>query len=319
MRTVYLGTSEYAAAVLRRLHDSPHRPTLVVSRPDSPQGRGRRLTPPPTVVVARELGLEVIQPERVNEDDVRTRIRADEPERLIVCAYGALIREPLLSEHRILNVHPSLLPRWRGAAPIERAILAGDAETGVCIMVLTEGLDSGPVCLSRTVPIGSEEDYGGLVSKLESIGGELLIEALDAEAAGADPARCAAQDDAAATYAEKLTPEDRRLDPSESAVKLDLRVRALNPHVGAYVELADGTRLVVGRARAVALADVLPDGAATDGPTTAGEDSAIPGALLLHDKRPLLVCADGALELITVKPAGKRMMAAEDYVRGLRR
>lgn len=302
MRTVYLGTSAYAATVLRLLYVSPHRPTLVLSRPDSPQGRGRKLTPPPTVVAARELGLEVFQPERVNEDDVRTRIAAEQPERLIVCAYGALIREPLLSDHRILNVHPSLLPRWRGAAPIERAILAGDAETGVCIMVLTEGLDSGPVCLTRAVPIGPEEDHAELSSKLEQVGGELLIEALDAEAAGADPARCVEQDDAAATYAEKLTAEDRRLDPLQPAVKLELRVRALNPHVGAYVELDDGSRLVVGRARAVA-----HDSAGT------------PGALLLDGKRPLLVCADGSLELITVKPPGKRMMPAEDYLRGLRR
>jgi methionyl-tRNA formyltransferase len=313
MRTVYLGTSEYAAAVLRLLHDSPHRPTLVVSRPDSPQGRGRKLTPPPTVTAARDLGLAVFQPERVNEDEVRARIQAEAPERLIVCAYGALIREPLLAEHRILNVHPSLLPRWRGAAPIERAILAGDTETGVCIMVLTEGLDSGPVCLTRTVPIGPEEDYGRLASKLELIGGELLIEALDAEAAGADPARCTAQDDTAATYAEKLTADDRRLDPSGAAVKLDLRVRALNPHVGAYVELVDGTRLVVGSARVVRLAEALVDAA------TPGDGAALPGTLLVDGKRPLLVCADGALELITVKPPGKRMMAAEDYLRGVRR
>lgn len=302
MRTVYLGTSAYAASVLRLLYESPHRPTLVVSRPDSPQGRGRKLTPPPTVVAARELGLEVFQPERVNDDDVRARITAERAERLIVCAYGALIREPLLSDHRILNVHPSLLPRWRGAAPIERAILAGDAETGVCIMVLTEGLDSGPVCLTQTVPIGPEEDYAELASKLEQVGGKLLIAALDAEAAGADPARCVEQDDAAATYAEKLTAEDRRLDPLEPAVKLDLRVRALNPHVGAYVELSDGSRLVVGRAKAVA-----HDGVRT------------PGTLLLDGKRPLLVCAEGVLELIAVKPPGKRMMPAEDYLRGLRR
>jgi methionyl-tRNA formyltransferase len=303
LRTVYLGTSDYAAAVLRRLHNSAHRPTLVVSRPDSPQGRGRKLAPPPTVVVARELGLEVIQPERVNADDVRTRIDAQAPERLIVCAYGALIKDPLLSDRRILNVHPSLLPRWRGAAPIERAILAGDSETGVSIMVLTAGLDSGPVCLTQSVPIGPEEDYGELVARLEQIGGDLLVQALDQEAAGADPARCAEQDESAATYAEKLTAADRRLDPREPAVKLDLRVRALNPHVGAYLEIANAERLGVGRARPVAAV-----------PSAAG-----PGTLLLDGARPVLVCGEGALELITVKPAGKRMMAAEDYVRGLRR
>jgi methionyl-tRNA formyltransferase len=255
------------------------------------------------VVAARELGLAVIQPERVNEDEVRARINAESPDRLIVCAYGALIKEPLLSERRILNVHPSLLPRWRGAAPIERAILAGDGETGVSIMVLTAGLDSGPVCLARPVPIGPEEDYGELVATLEQVGGDLLVEALDQESTGADPARCREQDDSAATYAEKLTAEDRRLDPWESAVKLDLRVRALNPHVGSYLEIPGGERLGVGRARPVA----PPSGAHE------------PGTLLVDGARPLLVCGTGALDLLRVKPAGKRMMAAEDYVRGLRR
>ena len=147
MRNVYLGTSEFAAVVLRRLADSPHRPELVVTRPDSPRGRGRRLLPPPVAVVARELGLEVIQPEQLHEPDVLERIAAAGPDVLTTCAYGVLIKEPLLSDYEMLNVHPSLLPRWRGAAPIERAIMAGDAETGVSIMRLREGLDSGPVCL----------------------------------------------------------------------------------------------------------------------------------------------------------------------------
>ena len=148
VRTVYLGTSAFAAAVLRRLYASPHRPTLVISRPDSPQGRGRKLTPPPTVDVARELGLDVYQPESVNSEAALARIAAAEPEALCVCAFGALIKEPLLSAYPILNVHPSLLPRWRGAAPIERAILAGrHARRASRSCRLTAGLDSGPVCL----------------------------------------------------------------------------------------------------------------------------------------------------------------------------
>src|SRR3954471_16433575 len=160
MRTGYPGPSDCAAAVLDRLADGPHRPALVVTRPDSRRGRGRALAPPPVAVRARELGLEVLQPERLHEPEVLERIAAARPEALCVCAYGVLIKEPLLSDYEILNVHPSLLPRWRGAAPIERAIMAGDTETGVSIMRLAEGWDSGPVCLRESEPIRPEDDHG---------------------------------------------------------------------------------------------------------------------------------------------------------------
>ncbi|HET9719705.1 MAG TPA: methionyl-tRNA formyltransferase, partial [Solirubrobacteraceae bacterium] len=139
MRTVYLGTSGFAAAVLGELAGSPHRPSLVVTRPDRPRGRGRKLQPPPVAVAAEELELPLYQPESVNSGEARDRIAQCDPEAVVVCAFGALIREPLLSDHRMLNVHPSLLPRWRGAAPIERALMAGDERTGVSIMLLTAG------------------------------------------------------------------------------------------------------------------------------------------------------------------------------------
>ncbi len=153
MRTVYLGTSSFAATVLERLADSAHRPQLVVTRPDAPRGRGRKLAPPPVAVTARELGIDLIQPERLHDDDVLERIAAAEPDAVAVCAYGALIREPLLSAYEMLNVHPSLLPRWRGAAPIERAIMAGDEETGVSIIGVIAELDAG-----RDLPAGARAD-----------------------------------------------------------------------------------------------------------------------------------------------------------------
>ncbi len=131
MRTAYLGTSEFAATVLRRLARSPHRPALVVTPPDRRQGRGRKVQPPPAAVAASELGLDLLQAENVNDEEALERIRAAKPEAVLVCAFGQLIREPLLSEFPMLNVHPSLLPRWRGAAPIERAIMACDPTTGV--------------------------------------------------------------------------------------------------------------------------------------------------------------------------------------------
>src|SRR5919198_1114591 len=149
LRTVYLGTSEFAVAVLRRLAGSPHRPALVVTPPDRPKGRGRRLASPPAAAAAREMELELLQTESVNRPEAVELISAAEPELGVVCAFGQLIKDPLLSELEMLNVHPSLIPRWRGAAPIERAIMAGDLETGVTIMRVTEGLDSGPVGLQE--------------------------------------------------------------------------------------------------------------------------------------------------------------------------
>ncbi|HEY3435808.1 MAG TPA: methionyl-tRNA formyltransferase, partial [Solirubrobacterales bacterium] len=240
MRTVYLGTSDFAATVLRRLADSPHRPALVVTPPDRRQGRGRKVQPPPAAVAAGELGLELLQAENVNDDEALARIRAAQPEAVVVCAFGQLIREPLLSEYPMLNVHPSLLPRWRGAAPIERAIMARDPETGVCVMRLTEGLDSGPVALREATPIGPDEDYGALAARLAELGGDLLVRALDLQAEG--KLEFAEQDEAGVTYAEKIESMERRLDPERPAEELAAKVRALTPHIGAYLELPGGER-----------------------------------------------------------------------------
>jgi methionyl-tRNA formyltransferase len=293
LSSVYLGTSEFAAAVLRRLASCNHRPSLVVTRPDRPRGRGRKLTAPAVADAARELGIEVFQPESVNDDAARARITAAEPDVVCVCAFGALIKEPLLSEHLMLNVHPSLLPRWRGAAPIERAIMAGDTRTGVSIMLVTAGLDSGPVCLQGVDEIAPQDTYGTLAERLEEIGGELLVRALD------ERPKFSEQDDALATYAEKITPRDRLLDPDRTATELARTVRALAPHIGAHLALDDGTLLGVGRAQAV----------------EAGPPN---GVLALAGPLPVFGCADGGLELLQVKPPGRRAMAGEDYVRGRR-
>ena len=198
MRTVYLGTSDFAVEVLERLAATPHRPVLVVTRPDRPRGRGRKLQPPPVAERAALLGVETIQPEDVNGDEARAAIAAAEPEAVLICAYGALVKEPLLSAHEMLNVHPSLLPRWRGAAPIERAIEAGDEETGVTIMRPTAELDAGPICLQRSEPIEPDDDYGSLRRRLAALGGELLVEALDTRPPFRD------QPDQGVTYAEKI-------------------------------------------------------------------------------------------------------------------
>jgi methionyl-tRNA formyltransferase len=295
VRTVYLGTSEFAAAVLRRLAGSVHRPQLVVTPPDRPKGRGRRTQAPPAAEAAGELGIELLQSADVNADESLERIRAARPEAAIVCAFGQLIREPLLSEWPMLNIHPSLLPHWRGAAPIERAIMAGERRTGVCVMRLTAGLDSGPVALREEVAIGPEEDFEALSSKLAGLSGELLVRALDLLAESR--LEFVEQDDEAATYAEKISAEERRLDPARPATELARTVRALTPHVGTYLETSGGERLGVRRARAV------------DVGVKAGEVKAEWGALLIG-------CGRGALRLEVVQPPGGKPMAADAYLRG---
>lgn len=270
-RLVYLGTSSFAAAVLRGLHAGENEVALVVTRPDAPKGRGRKLSPPPVAEVALELGLPLVQPEDINSAAAAERIVEVNPDELIVCAYGAIIGEPLLSDQTPLNVHPSLLPRWRGAAPIERAMMAGDAETGVSIMSLVAELDAGPVALQESEPILPEDTYGTLSQRLEGISVQLLERVLESAPTFVD------QDDSRATYAEKIAAADRTLDLARAPEENVRIVRALSPHVGARIELDDGSFL-----------GVLDAAANTD----------------------------GTLELVTVQPAGGKPMAYTDYVRG---
>lgn len=230
--------------------------------------------------------IELVQPESINSAEARERLGAAAPDVVCVCAFGGLIREPLLSEYLMLNVHPSLLPRWRGAAPIERAIMAGDSETGVTIMRVTAGLDSGPICDQASEPIARKDTYGSLAERLARAGGELLVRALDA------PFQFTEQDEAQATYAEKITSEDRLLDVRRPAIELERRVRALSPHIGALAEL-DGATLGVVSAQA---------SAHRGDPAT-----------------PALQCADGYLWLEVVKPPGRREMTGREWLRGHRR
>jgi methionyl-tRNA formyltransferase len=295
LKTAYLGTSEFAATVLRRLADSPHRPALVVTPPDSRQGRGRHLSPPPAAEAARELGLELHQTPDVNSSPSGEALRAAQPEAVAVCAFGQLIKEPLLSDFTMLNVHPSLVPRWRGAAPIERTLMAGDATTGVTIMRVTAGLDSGPVALVEEVPVSSGDDYESLSAKLAESGGELLVWALDDLASGR--LEFTDQNDDEATYAEKVSADERHLQPTRTAAELERIVRALTPHVGAYLELEGGERLGVRKASAVG------DGPAA-GAIEAGEEGLVVGS------------ADGGLRLDVVQPPGKKPMSAADFLRG---
>jgi methionyl-tRNA formyltransferase len=288
-------TAPFGADVLERLAASREIACLL-TRPDAPAGRGRRLAAPPAKKVAERLGIPVVQPERL-EPGLELGAAT-----IVAVAYGRIVPEPLLAERLWLNVHPSLLPRWRGAAPIERAMLAGDETTGVSVMRVTAGLDSGPTALTEEVEIAGR-DFGELSAELARLGAELLVRALDALAAG--ELELTEQDDALATYAEKITPLERRLDPGRPASELERAVRALTPHIGAYLELEGGRRLGVRRASVVK----GPDAEGGSAGAAVRELAAVDGSLVLS-------CAEGVLRLDEVQPAGKRPMAGADYLRG---
>lgn len=297
LRLVYMGTAAFAVPSLRALAAGPHEVVAVYTQPARAAGRGLKARPSPVHTAALEFGLVVRTPETLKvpaEQEVLAGFRAD---LAVVAAYGLILPKNILEVPRLgcINLHASLLPRWRGAAPIERAIMAGDERTGVSIMGVTAGLDSGPVGLREELPIGPEDDFATLSEKLAALGGELLIGALDRQGDGR--LELVEQEDGEATYAEKIDSAERRLDPSRPATELARTVRALTPHVGAYLEAADGERLGVRRARAV------------DVSVRTGEVRAEWGALLLG-------CGRGALRLEVVQPPGGRPMAADAYLRG---
>ena len=295
MRFAYIGTDGFAADVLERLVDAGRTPKLVVSRPDSRQGRGRQLRPPPVALSAGKLGLNLSQPESADDGELQRALEAAEVDVVCLCAYGAIIREPVLSKWTILNLHPSLLPRWRGAAPIERAILAGDATTGVSIIRLVAELDAGPIAMSDEVEIAADDDFESLSERLRSVGAELLVSSMDRFADGS--LTFVAQSDQGVSYADRILADDRLLEPSLPAVQLERTVRALRPHIGARLQLPDGA--IVGVREAVA----------AEGPSVQGEIRADAGALVLG-------CSDGSLRVTRLVPPGGREMAAADWLRG---
>ena len=233
MKLVVAATAPFGAAVLERLAER-HEIELLVTRPDRPRGRGRKLGSPPAKQAAERLGVPVEQPERLETAPGTAPV-------VVVCAYGSFIPADLLDERLWLNVHPSLLPRWRGAAPVERAIMAGDAETGVTIHRTTAQLDAGPIAAQRGFPIGPDDDAGVVYERTAMVAVELLDESLPGPSFVPQP-------DEGATYAEKITAADRELDWSRPAEEIVNRVRALSPHIGAR-GVVGGRVLTVWRAR----------------------------------------------------------------------
>ena len=251
-RIAVAATAPFGADVLEQLA-AQHEISVLLTRPDAPQGRGRKVAAPPAKVVAERLGIPVLQPERPDPG-----LDVDAPT-VVVCAYGLLIPEALLAGRLWLNVHPSLLPRWRGAAPVERAILAGDAETGVTIHETVKELDTGPIAAQERFPIGPEDDAGAVFERAASVATRLLAGVLAESSPSFVP-----QSAGGVTYADKIAPVDRVLDLQRPAVELVRQVRALSPHIGARTEL-HGRPVTIWQARvgetgAFEPVEVQPDG-----------------------------------------------------------
>jgi len=300
MRLVFAGTPLVAANTLARLlADDGHEVVAVLTRPEAPQGRSSRPVPSPVAQLAIGHGIEVLRPARASDPDLAARLAELDPDCCPVVAYGGLIPRSLLDlpRHGWVNVHFSLLPRWRGAAPVQHAILAGDEVTGVTVFELVEGLDAGPILASAEHALGASESAGEALEALEALGAEELVRTIDALAAGTITA--VPQPEEGVTLAPKLTVQGARIDWSRPAVEISRQVRANNPSPVTWTEL-DGERFRVLHAMPAEGDDLAP-------------------AELRAGKRSVLVgTGSGSLELLRVQPAGKRPTAAADWGRGLR-
>lgn len=294
-----MGTPRFAVPSLERLAGGPHRVVAAVCQPDRPAGRGRIVRAPAVKAVASQLGVPVLQPARAKDPGFIAQVRLLEPDLCVVVAYGQILPRALIDVPRFgcINAHASLLPRWRGAAPIQRAILAGDSETGVTIMQINERMDAGDVLASRRVTIEPEDDAQTLAIKLAAVAADLLentVSAVSERRAVATP-----QDEAEATYAPMIRSEERQIDWSVPADAVERRVRAFRPDPGAFT-LHDGSRLKI-------LGCEVESALGTGVPGTVKIDA--------HGE-PIVICGAAGLRLVTVQPEGGRPMAAADYFRG---
>lgn len=300
LRLVFAGTPEFALPGLDAAIDSGHDVVAVYTQPDRPAGRGRRLSASPIKQRALDAGIEVRQPESLRSAGQRAALSALAPDLMIVIAYGLILPRGILAipGHGCWNVHASLLPRWRGAAPIQRAILAGDAQTGVCLMKMEAGLDTGPVLIERATAITEADTGASLHDRLAALGAQVLAEGLAAMAEGRLPTP-QPQPELGITYAHKLDKAEARLDPGRPAVELARAVRAFDPWPGAEIELA-GEIVRIWRAQAVP-----------------GAPDARPGQILRADRDGIdLACADGVLRVLELQRPGGRRISVGDYLNG---
>ena len=292
MRLIFMGTPDFAVPALVALHRAGHDIACVYTRAPRPAGRGQKPRPTPVAARAEALGLPVRTPASLRGPDERAALKALGADAAVVVAYGLILPPPVLAAPRrgCVNIHASLLPRWRGAAPIHRAVLAGDAGTGVAIMAMEEGLDTGPVLLSRATPIGPADTTGDLHDRLAGMGAGLVVEALD----GLDRLDPQPQAEAGVTYAAKIDKAEARIDWTRPAVEVDRRIRGLSPFPGAWTE-AGGARLKLLR-------------------STLAEGGGAPGEVL--DDRLTVACGTGALRVTELQRPGRAAAPAAEVLRG---
>jgi len=293
MRIIFMGTPDFSVPALDALHAAGHEIACVYTQPPRPAGRGKKDRPSPVQACAEALGLEVRHPARLKDGAEQQAFAALGAELAVVVAYGLILPQPVLDAPRFgcMNIHASLLPRWRGAAPIHRAVMAGDAETGVCIMQMEAGLDTGPVLLRESTPIGPEDTTGDLHDRLAAMGGRMIVAA--AERAGAlEPMP---QPELGVTYAEKIDKAEARVDWTRPAEEIDRQIRGLSPFPGAWTEI-DGERVKLLRCR-------LAPG------------SGAPGEVL---EGFTVACGTGAVEITQAQRQGRRPMETGELLRGLK-
>lgn len=312
LKIIFAGTPDFAARHLQALLDAGHQVVAVYTQPDRPAGRGQQLQASPVKQLALQHQLPVYQPKSLKKAPAQQELAALNADLMIVVAYGLILPKVVLATPRLgcINVHGSLLPRWRGAAPIQRAIWAGDADTGVTIMQMDEGLDTGAMLSKASLPIANEDTSASLYDKLAVVGPQALLAALTdlpALQAKAQP-----QDNALANYAEKLSKEEAQLDFTKAAAALEREIRAFNPWPISYLQLPDsnhpaaGQQLKVWRARVEAADN-----------RTAAPGTTAPGTIIRSDKKGIAIqTAAGLLVLETIQPAGKKAMTVTDFLNG---
>lgn len=299
MRLVFAGTPDFAATALQALLANGHRVVGVYSQPDRPSGRGRKLIPSPVKQVALEHALPVFQPESLKSADAQAELRALAPDLMVVAAYGLILPRAVLDIPRYgcINIHASLLPRWRGAAPIQRAIAAGDTESGITIMQMAEGLDTGDMLYKSTRAIEPTDTGGSLHDHLAEMGGEAIVEAIKQFEAGT--LTPAPQDDAQACYAHKLNKHDGHIDWARPALEIDRQIRAFNPYPGSYTDL-EQERIKIHQGTVL--------------PIAAGQK---PGTVLARARIGIdIACGEGALRVERLQLAGSRPQSVADLING---
>lgn len=301
MRILFMGTPDIAATCLSALLSAGEEVVAVVTQADRPKGRGYTLTPPPVKVLAAERGIPVYQPATLRDEAFAATLAEIDPDLIAVVAYGKILPKNVLEypKYGCINVHASLLPKYRGAAPIQRAIMDGERETGVSIMYMAEGLDTGDVILAEAFPIEKTDDFGTVHDRMAELGGRLLVKTVSAIAVG--EANRTPQDDARSTYAAKIEKADCHLDLTKSAAALDPYIRGLSPIPLAFVRRENGKMLKIARAE-------VKEGSGAPGTVLALDDGKNGGILV--------ACGEGALLLTEVVPEGKGRMRAADFVRG---